>query len=110
MNKNNDAVASCIGLLTTFAVTLVIASILNGWALSILWAWFIVPVFGLPALSIVQAIGLAMVVSFLTRRIAIKKEDDEEEGAWLIIAKALLYAIISPLLTVFVGYIVTLFL
>jgi len=45
---------------------MVLASIFNGYALSVLWRWFVVPVFGLPELGIVSAIGISMVVHFLT--------------------------------------------
>ena len=34
---------------------LVPLAILRGWVLSILWGWFMVPVFGLPALGIAQS-------------------------------------------------------
>lgn len=39
---------------------------LNGYVITKLWAWFIVPLFGLPLLNIPQAIGLDLVVTFLT--------------------------------------------
>ena len=38
----------------------------KGYVLSVLWGWFIVPVFGLPALSIPFAIGVCIVVGLLT--------------------------------------------
>lgn len=72
--STDDKVASCIGILAAFAVTTIVGAIMNGWALAMLWAWFIVPIFNLPTLSIVQAIGIGMVVSFLTRH-SINKEE-----------------------------------
>jgi hypothetical protein len=33
------------------------AAVFNGYALSILWGWFVVPTFGVPALTVVQAHG-----------------------------------------------------
>lgn len=33
-----------------------------GYTLSVLWGWFVVPAFGLPALSVAQAYGLTLVV------------------------------------------------
>jgi hypothetical protein len=46
------------------------AAILRGLALAVMWSWFIAgpegPFKGVPQLSIVNAIGLSMVVSFLT--------------------------------------------
>jgi len=38
----------------------------NAWAISLLWGWFIVPAFALPALTILQAWGLAIFVTYLT--------------------------------------------
>lgn len=49
-----------------FGVLAVIASmLLNGYAFSVLWGWFIVPVFGVPALSVMQAVGIATLISML---------------------------------------------
>ena len=31
-----------------------LASLLNGWVLSVLWGWFFVPTFGMPELSLAQ--------------------------------------------------------
>jgi hypothetical protein len=47
-------------------VALYVAAILaRGFVLTILWGWFAVPVFGLPALSIAAAIGLTVLLSYL---------------------------------------------
>lgn len=47
-------------------VGLYLAAILaRGLVLTILWGWFAVPVFGLPALSITAAIGLTVLLSYL---------------------------------------------
>jgi len=45
-----------------------VSSIWSGYVFSILWAWFIVPLFGLPALSVAAAIGVTLVVRFLTHQ------------------------------------------
>jgi len=39
-------------------------SVLNGWVLSVLWGWFVVPL-GVAQLHTVGAIGLSLVVSLL---------------------------------------------
>ena len=51
--------------------------LLNGWVLSVLWGWFAVPVFGLPALSIPAALGVQVIVSFLTKHHRKDIPDDE---------------------------------
>ncbi len=64
-----------------------------------LWAWFIVPLFGLPALNIPYAIGLALVMGmFFTTS---KKEEDKNFWAT---------AIANPLIILFIGWIVQMFL
>lgn len=42
-----------------------------------LWAWFVVPVFGLPALTWGQAYGIALLVGLLTHQIHIPTNEDE---------------------------------
>ena len=44
------------------ALFFVLSPVVNGLVISMLWGWFIVPVFHLPALPLIGAIGLALVV------------------------------------------------
>ena len=50
------------GVFAAFAIY----SVWSGLVLSLLWAWFFVPSFGLPPLSIPNAIGVALVVTYMT--------------------------------------------
>lgn len=63
-----------ISLVVGIAAVLAICS---GFTLSILWGWFMVPVFHLPELSIPQAIGISVVIHFLTNKDAGRKDDRE---------------------------------
>ena len=49
----------CIGLVNLM---------LQGYVLSTLWGWFLVKPLGLPALEVVPAIGLTLIVSLLVAR------------------------------------------
>ena len=49
-----------LAILASFA-----GSIVKGWALSKLWVWFVMPLFPVPALTIVQSIGLVLVINFI---------------------------------------------
>lgn len=40
--------------------------ILNGAVLKLIWGWFMLPIFGLPTLSLTQAIGVSLVIGFMT--------------------------------------------
>jgi len=55
-------------MLAFIAGIMVVSCLLRGWVLSILWRWFMVPTLGLPALSVPQAIGIALVVGMLTHQ------------------------------------------
>ena len=54
-------------ILFTFAIVVILGiptSIVNGWALSTLWGWFVKPVFtNLPALSLLQSVGIMLTVT-----------------------------------------------
>ncbi len=58
-----------IGYIAVTFVMAVYSVIIHGWALSKLWAWFIVPTFALPYLSITAAIGIGMVVGFMAKEV-----------------------------------------
>lgn len=95
---------SCIGALVIVVGLSVLSYVLDGWALLKLWGWFILPRFAsAPALTIAQAIGLAMVVSFLTRQ---SMPDKEGESAKNAIIRAISLAIVKSLLVVACGWIV----
>lgn len=71
-----------VALLALLGVTalLVFSSMWRGYVFSILWGWFIVPVFHLPMLGIATAIGVAMVVSFLTHQLRKEETDNTAYG------------------------------
>lgn len=54
---------------TTFMVivTLALSTIIYGLTFQVLWGWFVVQTFRVPALSIPDALGLALTVSYLTK-------------------------------------------
>lgn len=88
-----------------FFTTWVLGSIYSGWILKTLWSWFVVPTFGLPGLSIASAIGLGLVVRWLTY--VHRPESGEEEAKsfgekWL---AAVLTSVVVGLLCLLVGWI-----
>jgi hypothetical protein len=82
---------------------LVLSTILNGYVLSILWKWFIVTIFNLPTLSIISAMGVSLVIRYLTGNMDIST--DEEEALTSIITN-LLISIIRPFIALLFGYII----
>ena len=62
------------GAVGIFAL-LVISSLLRGFVLVKIWGWFIVPLFHLPVLTLLPAIGLALVVGFMTYQYQYSKDE-----------------------------------
>lgn len=49
------------------AIVLALASVpWSAWVLTVLWGWFVVPVFGLPPVTLWQAAGLSVLVGHFT--------------------------------------------
>ena len=63
--KDDNALMGCIGWLAYTLIVIIGGSIVGGWALSVMWGWFIVPLFNLPTLGIAQAVGLMCVVGMV---------------------------------------------
>lgn len=80
--------------------------VFKGWVFTILWGWFVVKTFSLPSLSIPEAIGLALVIFMLVGN---KKgfKEKPESFEWV---PALYEYFGYSLVTLLVGYVVSLFL
>ena len=90
--------ALALGLL--MAVLLIAGSaLINGYALMILWSWFIVPVFGLPVLSLAASIGIDITVSLVTGNPHVYKDHEID------VPKALSAMFLRPILYLLLGLI-----
>lgn len=75
----------------------------RGGAMSILWGWFIVPVFHTGALSVVQAMGVLLVVSYLTKSMDTEEKSDESLAEQF--AKGFMMALLKPGMALLIGWI-----
>lgn len=98
-----------IFFLTTAAVAavLIVSSLWRGYVLHVLWGWFMVPIFGLPALSVAGAIGVALIISFTTYQFVYSRDDRSEAVK---AGSAIGITIIYPALVLAIGFIVKSFL
>lgn len=94
------ALGSVVGILAL----LVLSSMWKGYVLTVLWAWFVVPTFGLPTLALAPAIGLAMVVSFLTHQSDASKAPEGDFSDHM--AKAVAHALLLPAMVLGIGWVV----
>ena len=95
-----------IGKSLMAVVTIVGGWLLSGWVLTILWGWFIVPTFRQPQLGIAPALGVALIVRYLTRQnIDIVEPERTTTERWIRTAVGLLL----PLTWLGMGWVVHLF-
>lgn len=78
--------AVLLGGVALAALMLLWGGFWTGLTASILWAWFAVPTFGLPAVTIAQAYGLALIVRLFQTH---QHSRDTDKG-WRSIFKAIL--------------------
>ena len=97
-------VASVVVVLAFVFGIVAVSWLLRGYVLSILWRWFMVPTLGLPALSIPQAIGIALVVGMLTHQSHHYPENKDEKTSTKVVRS--LGPFVAPFATLLVGWIV----
>lgn len=102
MNRQGSTSSGDIGTVAALIVAAVVSCVLNGWALSVLWGWFIIGAFELPKLSISNAIGVSFVVSFLLT----KSSDFKPEATHEDLVNKFALILIYPFFAVVVGWIV----
>ncbi len=88
----------CLAIIGIVAIV-PLTPIVRGWVLKILWKWFVVPVFHQSQLSIAQAIGLVLIVGYLTRDAPHRDDRTLTETA--------VNAFVGPLLALTFGWIVS---
>lgn len=101
--------ALAVGLMAIGGALLFIAlsTVLNGFALSVIWNWFLPGIFGLPELRVVEAMAIALIVSYLTHQYDDAKKEHEGTEA---LGHALGVTIIKPLLALGIAWCIKQFL
>jgi hypothetical protein len=79
----------------------------SGYALSILWGWFIVETFNAPQISIPVAIGISIIIDYLSKQTTSTDADDEDY--WDKVGKSIGESLMKPAVVLLFGWIVTLF-
>ena len=92
-------VAAMLGLIALGAMW-------SGYVLTILWGWFVVPTFGMPPLALVPAIGLAVVVGYLTHQYTPKAAKPEGDGKWDETGRVTAHMLLRPAFTLLMGWVV----
>jgi hypothetical protein len=90
--------------LLLLVVVFPVSMVLYGVVISYLWAWFVVVPFGIKALTLGQAIGLGMLVSFITYHDVDVKAP--ERSPWASVGRALGLAFVRPGFVLLFGYVI----
>lgn len=99
--------SSCVGWVVAYLGLTVISVIVDGWALSKIWNWFIPPIFNLPFLTLMQSVGVAMVLQLFTRTNKTAKDKDETDfTGWQRFLYVGISNTITPVLSVGIAWIV----
>lgn len=96
------ALLALFGVFAVVALSIVWGGFWTGLTLSVLWGWFAVPAFGLPALSIPFAIGTALIAGFLARDLNVKREESS-------FGVGVASSFVGPVFVLLIGWIVTWF-
>lgn len=103
-NSTGDQFVGCIIMVIVLVMIVIFSSILNGYALAVVWEWFIVPKFNLPSLSVKDAILLsAIVYSF---QVTQSKNNNDKSSYSKIISEIISIVFLKPLFLVVFFYVV----
>lgn len=94
-----------IGFIAIGISAAIASTIWSGYVLSIIWAWFIVSVFELPNLSIASAIGLSIVIRFMTYQYSYS-DFNSDDNAMERFIHSIFFSALFPALALFTGWIV----
>lgn len=89
-----------VGAVVVIISVIAIITVLRAFVLCKLWTWFMIPLFHLPELTIPLAIGIALVAG--TFHSHIPSDDENKVQFWTV-------AFAGPLITLFFGWIVQMF-
>lgn len=96
MKKDDLSAAGCTLAILYVPVMLLVAALAHGYALSVLWGWFIVPLFHLPVLTISQALGLGLVVGLLAKEVDDSGSTEEDKSIATILISGTIKSLIRP--------------
>lgn len=75
-----------LGYFTATILAITYGAVLNGYVISKLWLWFIVSNFQLKPISMVNALGIALLVRYLTYDYTTKRDDEKTYAEKLVIS------------------------
>ena len=106
MKRDDLDVIGCFGVIAWMVIMIPLSTVLSGWVLTHLWLWFVVPVFNLPVLPIAPAIGLSLIVSYMTDHNCETDSNKENDSVLTVLISGTLRVLSKPILAYIFGAIV----
>ena len=105
MATEKHTTLACFGAIVLVIFAGVGGVITQGLVVSVLWRWFIVPAFEAPALTIVQAYGVALVFAALRGYVPPQKASVEDTTTEAV-TKVIMIVILHPSMLLLLGWII----
>lgn len=103
-----NLVFALVGILSISLLVGFAAIFLNAWTITVLWAWFVVPIVPtFPVLNYAQALGLAMAIGLLNPRHEDSHCKDERKTSERV--ANIVGILLWPVVTVAIGFVVRMF-
>ena len=97
-----------IGSIVATVIAVVLTAILGGFVLTKLWVWFMVPIFDVNPLRVVEAVGLTFIAGYMTKNPV--ETNKKLEGPFLtVLLTAFLQAVVLAGMFLLIGWIIHLF-
>ena len=94
------------GKFMTVVLAMLISPIINGFVLTKLWMWFIVPTFEANPLRVVEAIGLMFLINYVKAK---RDKEADKDKFWEQFATHMVYLILMAGFALLSGWIVQMF-
>ncbi len=105
--SGSDVLLGCIGIIILFVFMMGYSIVVGGYVISILWAWFITPIFAIPVPAIIACSGLAVFTSYITgvasnsAVAAAKRKDEGSDSSYMVIV-----GLIHPWMVLGLGWLI----
>ena len=103
----DESLTENFGKFMTIVLAMIISPIINGFVFSKLWIWFIVPIFQVQPLRVVEAIGVVFLINFVRAR---KDKEADKDKFWENFATNMIFVVLMAGFALLSGWVVTLFL
>ena len=94
------------GKFMAVVLAMIVGPIIKGFVFSKLWLWFIVPIFQIQPLRVVEAIGIMLLFNFISVKISKKSVEDD---FWEVYRLYVVSSIIVSVFALLFGWIIKLF-